>query len=202
MKTNFHHINRRLHLYLGMFCLPWFIMYGITSIAFNHNSWFNDGKGQPGGEFKEVGSWPCTVDVGTSGEIPKEKIRELIAIAGLDTKAFGSNRQGAGKVVVYLPSFTKMRQLLYFYEEGRLVLNERKKFTQQFLTGLHVRAGYEHDSFLNDAWALVVDVVCTAFVLWVITGVIIWWRVKKMRAWGIVALLGGMASFAGFMLWL
>ena len=84
-KYTFQYINRRVHLYLGMFCLPWFIMYGITSFVFNHNTWLNNGSGQPGGEWKEVQSWPCTVDIPTSGKIPKEATRELLRIAGIDT---------------------------------------------------------------------------------------------------------------------
>lgn len=199
MKTSFQHLNRRLHLYLGMFCLPWFIAYGVTSIAFNHNTWFNDGKGQPGGRMTEVQSWECAVEVPASGPIPKEVGRELLDIASLDTKAFGLFRTGEGNINVYMPSFTEMRQLVYLVDEGRLVMNERKKFAQQFLTGLHARGGYQHDSFLNDLWAFIVDVVCVAFLLWVATGIIMWLRVPAMRTWGLVALVSGFASFAVFM---
>ena len=34
------HINRRLHLYLGLALLPWFFMYGISSIPFAHTPFF------------------------------------------------------------------------------------------------------------------------------------------------------------------
>ncbi|MDA0347854.1 MAG: PepSY-associated TM helix domain-containing protein [Verrucomicrobia bacterium] len=202
MKPHFHHINRRLHLYLGMFCLPWFIMYGITSIAFNHNSWFNNGNGQAEGEWKETASWQCTVEIPATGEIPKDVTRALLDIAEIDTNAFGGFRQAPNRMIVYLPNFTKMKQLIYHMDEQKLVMQERKKFSQQFLTGMHARGGYGHDSFLNDAWAFVVDVVCSAFVLWVITGMIIWWTIGNMRAWGAVALIGGFLSFGLFMVWL
>lgn len=189
-------------MYLGMFCLPWFIMYGITSLAFNHNNLFNNGSGQPGGQWEEVKSWPCTVEVPVSGNIPKEVTRELLRIAGLDTKAFGTYRPAENKINVYLPNFREMKQLTYWTAEQRLVLLERKKFTQQFLGGLHARGGYQHDSFLNDTWAFLVDVVCIAFLLWVMTGMIMWWRVPAMRGWGAIALIAGFLSFAGFMVFL
>ena len=131
-------------------------MYGITSFVFNHNTWLNNGSGQPGGEWKEVQSWPCTVDNPTSGEIPKEATRELLLIAGIDTKAFGTYRARKNKINVYLPHFTEMKQLSYYTEENRLVFLERKKFIQQFLGGLHARGGYQYDSFLNDNWAFIV----------------------------------------------
>ena len=36
----YSHLNRRLHLYLGMALLPWFFMYGISSVPFAHNQFF------------------------------------------------------------------------------------------------------------------------------------------------------------------
>ncbi|MCB1120826.1 MAG: hypothetical protein KJT03_04715 [Verrucomicrobiae bacterium] len=198
----FHHINRRLHLYLGMFCLPWFLMYGISSLAFNHNDLFSDGKGQPGSKWTETGSWNCSVAVPPEGDVPRQTVAELMKISGSEEKAYGGYRSGPGQVTVYIPSFTRMKQLVYYYNEGRLVRNERKKFASQFLTGMHARGGFGHDSFLDDSWAFVVDVVCISFVLWVISGVIMWWRVPKMRIWGAIAIAGGFLSFAGFMVWL
>ena len=189
-------------MYLGLFFLPWFIMYGITSLAFNHNTLFNNGSGQPGGQWKEVKSWPCTVEVPESGNIPKETTRELLRIAGLDTKAFGTYRAGENKINVYMPHFLEMKQLIYWTAEHRLVYLERKKFMQQFLGGLHARGGYQHDSFLNDTWAFLVDMVCIAFLLWVVSGMIIWLRVPYMRTWGTFALVAGILSFAGFMVFL
>ena len=201
-KYTFQYVNRRVHLYLGMFCLPWFIMYGISSLAFNHNTWLNNGSGQAGGDWEEVQSWPCHVEVPATGEIPKEATREMIRIAGLDTNAFGAYRAGENKINIYMPNFREMKQLTYWTAEERLELKERKKFMQQFLGGLHARGGYQHDSFLDDLWAFIVDVVCIAFLLWVVSGMIMWWRVRAMRGWGALALIAGFLSFAGFMLFL
>ena len=36
----FSHLNRRVHLYLGLALLPWFFMYGISSLPFAHNQFF------------------------------------------------------------------------------------------------------------------------------------------------------------------
>ncbi len=198
-KISFQYLNRRVHLYLGMFCLPWFIMYGISSLAFNHPSWFSNGNGQPGGQWKMVDSWPCSVEVPNDGSIPHEVAQELVRTAGLDTNTFGAYRTGEAKITVYFPSFRKMRQLIYRIDENRLVMNERKKFAQQFLTGMHARGGFHHDSLLNDSWAFIVDAVCVAFMLWVVTGIIMWLRVPEMRSMGAVFLVSGFLTFVGFM---
>ena len=36
----FAQFNRRLHLYLGLALLPWLFMYGISSVPFAHNQFF------------------------------------------------------------------------------------------------------------------------------------------------------------------
>src|SRR5215207_11158507 len=36
------HVVRRTHLYLGLFLLPWAVMYGATGFLFNHPSAFAD----------------------------------------------------------------------------------------------------------------------------------------------------------------
>ena len=38
----FNLINRRTHLYLAMFLLPWFLVNGISSIPFSHHSYFRE----------------------------------------------------------------------------------------------------------------------------------------------------------------
>ena len=38
----FPHFNRRLHLYLGLALLPWFLMYGLSSVPFAHSQYFED----------------------------------------------------------------------------------------------------------------------------------------------------------------
>ena len=46
----FSHLNRRTHLYLGLALLPWFVMYGISSVPFAHNQVFEQrdrAKGLP-----------------------------------------------------------------------------------------------------------------------------------------------------------
>ena len=47
---SFSHINRRVHLYLGLALLPWFLMYGVSSVPFAHTQFFDQrdrAKGLP-----------------------------------------------------------------------------------------------------------------------------------------------------------
>ena len=38
----FNHLNRRLHLYLSLTLLPWFLVYAVSSLAIHHRWLFTD----------------------------------------------------------------------------------------------------------------------------------------------------------------
>src|SRR5689334_10388151 len=42
--TSFDTINRRTHLYLGLFLMPWLLMYGLSSFIIIHQPWFGADK--------------------------------------------------------------------------------------------------------------------------------------------------------------
>jgi hypothetical protein len=42
--VTFDKINRRAHLYLGLFLMPWLLMYGVSSFIVIHQSWFPNDK--------------------------------------------------------------------------------------------------------------------------------------------------------------
>ncbi len=202
--NSFTFLVRRTHLYLSLFCLPWFVMYGITSFAFTHPDWFDDGRDfytTAGANWIEAGSWSCSVPVPDEGPVPRDIATELLQVAGVEADAYGAYRSGDEEITVYIIDFWKARRLTYTLDEDRLSLYTRAKPSQHVLTGMHARAGYQHDSFLNDLWAVMVDVVMIGFILWVITGVYIWLQAPGMRFWGIVGLAAGVLSFALF-LWL
>ena len=44
-------------------------------------------------------------------------------------------------------------------------------------------------------WAVLVDVACLGILLWIGSGLLMWWRLAKLRAWGAIAVSGGILSF-------
>jgi hypothetical protein len=59
---------------------------------------------------------------------------------------------------------------------------------------LHVTHGYNRSDWSRIAWAVIVDVMAFAMVLWAISGIAMWWQKKSLRASGAVALT---AAFTG-----
>ena len=61
---------------------------------------------------------------------------------------------------------------------------------------MHFRTGYGQGDPQQFIWGLIVDVVCIALIVWLITGLYLWWKIPRIRRWGIIALVGGFVYFA------
>lgn len=195
---DFNLVNRRTHLYLAMFLLLWFLMYGVSSLPINHPDWFRqtDGVGEP--------QWSVTFDREYNLEVPEgADLRsvgaQILKDAGLEG-SFNAGRPAPERIIVNRFDFWSLQRLTYFIEEGRLLAETRRFRWSQFLVRMHVRGGFRQDSILADAWAVIVDVVCVAMLIWIASGIYMWWLIRKTRLWGAVALGGGLLSFL-FFLW-
>ena len=195
----FNLANRRVHLYLAMFLLPWFLMYGISSLPFSHPSWLgdwykNDGIPQWTERFERPYDRPIPEDADQQA-IGKQILKDI----GLEG-AFGSHRPNERRFNVYLFDFWSATRVTYYVDERRICVEDRRFRWDHFLTGMHARGGFMHESFLHDAWGVVVDIVCVAFLLWIASGIYMWWKFPRTRIWGAIALGGGVASFLVFLL--
>ena len=117
----FDRLNRRLHLYLALFFLPWFLVYGLSSAVFSHPAWFGQGQ-----------AWKALFD------------REY----RLDP----------------IPPDADLRPIAEY------------------------------------AWSIIVDAVQLAIIFWIGSGLYMWWKLRRLRLWGLVVLSAGVASFAFFLL--
>ena len=192
----FPHFNRRLHLYLGLALLPWFFMYGISSVPFAHNQFFerrDAARGLPLWTLRSERQ--LDLDVPEDPDALRALGSRLLREAGIEGTNFGVYRQSENQVNVYSYSFWKSTQLKYFIDRRRLTVEDRRFRWDHFLTGMHARGGFEQEGFLQDSWSVVVDLVCLGIVLWIASGLYMWWHVPGHRRWGWAAILGGAASF-------
>jgi hypothetical protein len=67
------HLLRRAHLYLGLFLLPWAILYGVTAFLFNHPAAFSD---QPTVQFGREATAGTPLE---SVPTPREQAEQVIA---------------------------------------------------------------------------------------------------------------------------
>ena len=194
----FSHFNRRLHLYLGLSLVPWYLMYGASSIPFAHNQYF-----EARDRAKGIPLWTTRIDRQYSIDIPADgELRpvgnRIMKDLGLEG-SFGAYRQSPTQLNVYIYTFLSSTQVKYFIDQQRITVEDRRFRFDQFLTGMHARGGFEQEGFLEKAWGVVVDVVCLGMLLWILTGLYMWWHLPGLRKWGWAAFLSGIVSYAIFM---
>ena len=84
-------------------------------------------------------------------------------------------------------------------EDRKVLTAEDRRFRwDQFLTGMHARGGFEHDTTLQRSWSLVVDLVQIGILLWIASGLVMWWELRGHRRWGALTMLAGTATFLVF----
>jgi len=208
---NFPHFNRRLHLYLSLGLLPWVLMYGVSSVFFAHpelgRGWYGD-RMQWQTKAMIAGVPDPNFRVPAPGAPPEEMrqfARILLNTAGMggevESSSFGAYRTGPKQINVYVYRFLGSKQIRFDTEKQTAVVEEKQFRWDHFFTGMHARGGFEQDGVWQYVWGVIVDVASIGFLLWLATGLYMWWTLgaRTARAWGWVALLGGLASFTVFM---
>ena len=68
------------------------------------------------------------------------------------------------------------------------------------LIRLHFRVGYGAAGPLVLVWPVIVDLFCITMLIWIITGLILWWKVRDSRRLGWVTILAGFATIGVLMM--
>ena len=133
-------------------------------------------------------------------EVPENPDMREIGRRILDDHGFkGSYSAGLWKsnqrIFVNIFSFWGRTRFLYYIEEKRIVAEDKIFRWDYFLTKFHWIGGYQQERLLHDGWAFMIDLVCFSMVIWVFSGIYMWWQNKSTRLWGSVALGGGFLTF-------
>ena len=82
----FNHLNRRLHLYLSLSLLPWFLVHALSSLAIQHRSLFTDNP---------KAKWTPRFEREYTRQIPQENLRQTAAdmLAELDLKGSSAHAE-------------------------------------------------------------------------------------------------------------
>jgi len=197
----FSHFCRRLHLYLGLALLPWFLMYAVSSIPFAHGQFFqklDEARGVPLWQLRH--ERPYDAPVPEDREALLEFGRKLLQELGVEGPNFFAYRPNRTTLNVGSFSFLKSTRVVYALDRKKLTVEDRRFRFDQLLTGMHARGGFEQDGLLTKSWGVLVDVVCAAFLIWIVTGLYLWWGLPGHRAWGGLALACGAVVFLWFTL--
>jgi hypothetical protein len=185
----FLHFIRRTHLYMGLFLLPWVIMFGVSSMPLNHTTTPEQAT------WTKIAEYPFNGAVPGTGENLRPIGREIMNVAGV-SGGYYVYRANPRLLTVGAPDFLTPIRINYRIDEQKLTVERREFSMQPFITGMHFRGGYDMDGFWDSVWAFFVDLVSVGLILWIATGIYMWWHLPSTRRWGWLALVSGAVSFA------
>jgi hypothetical protein len=188
----FAHLVRRLHLYMGLFLLPWVIMFGVSSIPLNHS-----GTPEPA-IWTRVGEIDFDNEVPASGENLRPLGRSMMDAAGIEG-GYYINRLNASQINVNHPNFLQPVRIIYHADRKALVVEQLSPSLRQFVSALHTRGGYDMGGTWDSIWAVFVDLLSVGLILWIATGFYMWWQLPSTRTWGWLAVSAGAVCFAVLM---
>lgn len=193
----FNRFNRRLHLYLALLLVPWILMYGVSSFVINHNPYFQ-GLYDDG-----VPQWTDRFDRPYHRVVPEDADLEQIAAdiledVGLEGDFF-VRRPTPARIDINLGDFWSNTRVVYAVDEGRIRAQDRRFQWNHLFVKMHERSGYHRESVLQDTWAVIVDVACLGLLIFMASGVYMWWQLKATRLWGSVAIGAGVVTFVIFL---
>jgi hypothetical protein len=201
--VTFNQFNRRLHLYLALTLLPWIVMYGISAIPMTRPS-LKDGMYNDNPSLWTTRSehqYERVVPDGISRDEMRQLGRKILKDFGIEVRStFGAYSLRKKRLTVYASDFWSFTRITYNIEAQHVKIQDKQFRWSHFLTGLHGRGGFAHETPLNYVWSVLVDLVALGFLLWIASGLYMWWQAPGVRRWGFVALLSGLMSFTIFVL--
>lgn len=192
---SFDKINRRVHLYLGLFLAPWLTMYGISSFIIIHQSWFEAGHSNAWEPiFERSYSRPVNSPGAENEPDLRATAQQILKDCALEG-AFWVDKPKPDILHIDRFSFWGSTSLTYSIKDQKLKAERQRMSLSQVITRMHFRGGYRQPDFWNKFWGLLVDVACVGIIIWVASGLIMWWRLRFLRAWGAAAVAAGILSF-------
>ncbi len=196
---NWNLLFRRTHVYLGLLLIPWMLVYAASTFVFNHAEHFRslraaDPQWLPLWEK----DYALAASVGTDAAALRDTARQILSDHGL-SGGFGVRRQGE-RLNINIANFWYPKRLNYDLGTKKLRAEQKRFALLDVLIRLHERTSYGQGGFLNNLWALAVDVFCVSTLVWIATGLYLWWKLAVTRRWGFLALGGGLATMVALLL--
>ena len=181
---------RALHLYTGLLLVPWMAMYATSAFCLNHNRWFTPWLGKPQ-TWEMVREVKGTFEAADYPDTAKQA-KAILQAAHLDGPHRIQGQPTTNEVVIYRQHAGGDYLVTWRRNEARIVVQQQRPFSAyRYLHFLHFIRGNESPNWATMAWAVTVDFAALSTWFWVISGIYIWARRPKLRAWGWICLVGG-----------
>jgi len=190
-------VLRWIHLYTGLFLLPWILVYGTSAFCLNHNQWFIKKLNITPPHWEVVREVDFTPD-DTFPREPSQQAQAIVKMVDLDGAHRILGKPTANQMIINRICASGNYRITWRRPRSLVIVEKQKSFSYyRLMHFLHFRGGYGQPYFAHITWAVIVDVVAVSMWLWVISGVYLWWRRTRKLALGVVCLAAGLLSFIG-----
>ena len=191
-------IMRAVHLYTGLFLVPWMMVYAVSAFFLNHGPTFTELFDVTPPEWKVVDRLEFAPDAAFPTD-PEEQARAILEHLDLDG-AHRIPKSPDGTMTILRISGGGHYRVTWRRSQGSLIVERQPLSFYRLIHFLHFKAGYGQKYFAHVVWAAVVDIVTVSIVIWVISGIYIWARRPRRRLPGGICLAAGILIFLGLVL--
>jgi len=182
----------RIHLYGGLLCAPYLMIFGFSSLHFNHHFAFV----APAPNSTEWQA-PRTPTPATNNDALAQSVRDSLGLAGW-TIPWKMSRDAAGDLQFDLERPGKSYTVHTVANEHKVRVEEHRKGFWQVVNSLHALGSVPNAPFTS--WWAIYTEICTGFVAFAaVSGVYLWMNSQRERRIGLVAFLGALIASVGFM---
>jgi len=185
----FSQLVRQVHRYAALFLMPWLLLYACSTLVMNHRAWF---QAEDPWRVERRQALELPADSTATRAARSEQVLRALGLAG----GFRLLRSGDSSTFSILRTAAiQPRRVTYDVGLGTAVVERQPFRIQPFLEGLHRRHG-SNGFRADDLWARAVDLTVLGMLLWICSGLWMWWEMKVTRRLGALLALGGLALFA------
>jgi len=190
--------NRKLHYYLGLYFLFFLWLFSLTGLMLNHQQWFRDlyqrretsyevPIAAPAGDTQAARTRDLMHQLNLQGEIDWPVTQP---VGHLDFSVARPN--GAAQVRV---DVNAKHAYIKAFENGRL---HAFQIFHTFSGSRFNQPASQRDWIVTSVWVWAMDALAAGVIVMVFGSYYMWWRLKKRKALGMVALCAGVTSCAVF----
>lgn len=193
MRGSTRRILLAAHLYLGLACSGYLVVYGLSALSWHHDwSWLQPTWGErtwtasvppaSGSEAEQAAFWRGAL--GLYGHMPPGKIR----------------RDGNGALDFHVTRPGRRYDVRVDPDAGSARVEEKRASTWELVRGLHGGTAIE-GSLWSRTWSLYTDLSIVTLALAGVTGTALWWTRARRRRGGAIVLAASGAGFLALASW-
>lgn len=192
---------RSMHLYTGVFLVPWMAVYATSALCLNHHHWFTEHFDITPPKWEHVREVEFTPDEAFPN-VPADQAKAILQHLDLDGPHHVPGRQPPQKMVIMRVCGSGNYRVTWNRDEGSVLVEQQRPFSAfRLVNFLHFRGGYGQPYAAAIIWAVIVDAVAISIWFWIVSGIYIWARRPNKRLLGGTCLIGGTLLFVILVAW-